>query len=111
MVERLTIPDVIVDKKTTRRTIIDGSEVRKHAMEFYWRLKLVEDILGDDYDLDRLRELVEADRDGRCVMLPVLPDLRPGCRSIIAAVQKITDMKKEEILCLINDDLFVVGCG
>lgn len=30
---------------------------------------------------------------------------------IIAAVQKITDMKKEEILCLINDDLFVVGCG
>lgn len=68
--ERLTIPDVIVDKKTTRRTIIDGSEVRKYAMEFYWRLKLVEDILGDDYDLDRLRELVEADLDGRCVVLP-----------------------------------------
>lgn len=30
----------------------------------------IEDILGDDYDLDRLRELVEADRDGRCVVLP-----------------------------------------
>ena len=29
-----------------------------------------EDILGDDYDLDRLRDLVEADRDGRCVVLP-----------------------------------------
>lgn len=28
----------------------------------------IEDILGDDYDLDRLRELVEADRDGRCVV-------------------------------------------
>ena len=27
------------------------------------------DILGD-YDLDRLRELVEADRDGRCVVFP-----------------------------------------
>lgn len=27
--------------------------------------------LGDNYDLDRLRELVEADRDGRCVVLPV----------------------------------------
>ena len=26
--------------------------------------------MGDDYDLDRLRELVEADRDGRCVVLP-----------------------------------------
>ena len=31
----------------------------------------VEDILGDDYDLDRLRELVEADRDGRCGIPPV----------------------------------------
>lgn len=37
------------------------------------RLKQIEDILGDDYDLDRvdrLRELVEADRGGRCVVLP-----------------------------------------
>lgn len=33
------------------------------------RLADIEDILGDDYDLDRLRELVEADRDGRCVVL------------------------------------------
>ena len=33
-------------------------------------MKKIEDILGDDYDLDRLRELVEADRDGRCVALP-----------------------------------------
>lgn len=31
------------------------------------RLGSIEDILGDDYDLDRLRELVEADREGRCV--------------------------------------------
>lgn len=37
------------------------------------RLAIIEDILGDDYDLDRLRELVEADRDGRCVVLPVKP--------------------------------------
>lgn len=34
------------------------------------RLGAIEDILGGDYDLDRLRELVEADRDGRCVVLP-----------------------------------------
>lgn len=36
----------------------------------YHRLASIEDILGDDYDLDRLRELVDADRDGRCVILP-----------------------------------------
>ncbi len=28
------------------------------------------DILGDDYDLDRLKELVQADREGRCAKLP-----------------------------------------
>lgn len=36
------------------------------------RLKSIEDILGDDYDLDRLRELAEADRKGRCVVLPCM---------------------------------------
>ena len=72
--ERLTIPDVIIDKNTIRRTIIDASEVRKNAMKIYWRLKEIEDIISDDeseeYDLDRLRELVKADKDGRCVVLP-----------------------------------------
>lgn len=33
------------------------------------RLSAIEDILGDEYDLDRLRELVQADREGRCVVL------------------------------------------
>lgn len=70
-------------------------EAAVQAAEMRWRLKPIEDILGDDYDLDRLRELmnqrmtmredvaarmelvgglpmdrlrelVEADRDGRC---------------------------------------------
>lgn len=31
--------------------------------KIYNRLAAIEDILGDDYDLDRLRELVEADRE------------------------------------------------
>ena len=31
----------------------------------------IEDILGGDYDIGRLRELIQADRDGRCVILPV----------------------------------------
>ena len=33
------------------------------------RLAAIEDILGDEYELDRLRELAQADRDGRCVVL------------------------------------------
>ena len=35
------------------------------------RLAAIEDILGDEYDLDELREMVQAKREGRCVVLPV----------------------------------------
>lgn len=34
------------------------------------RLKAIGDILGDEYDLDRLRELAKAEKDGRLVVLP-----------------------------------------
>lgn len=34
------------------------------------RLKAIEDILGDEYDLDHLRELAQAEKDGRLVVLP-----------------------------------------
>ena len=34
------------------------------------RLASIEDILGDEYDLDELREMVQAKRDGRCAVLP-----------------------------------------
>ena len=87
--ERLTIPDVRVDEHTIRRTMIDVEAVREHAMDFYWRLKAYEDTertpeeidmdheaaeqlrhLCRDCDLDRLEELVEADKSGRVVIRP-----------------------------------------
>ena len=37
------------------------------------RIGLIEDILGDDYDLDHLRDLVQAYREGRCIIAPVKP--------------------------------------
>lgn len=43
------------------------------------RVSVYEDLL-DGYDIERLRELVEADRAGRCMVLPVIPALRPGTR-------------------------------
>lgn len=33
------------------------------------QLKKIEDILDSEYDFDRLRELVQADREGQCVAL------------------------------------------
>ena len=41
------------------------------AAEMRGRLAAIEDILSDDYDLDRLRELVTAAREGRCGISPV----------------------------------------
>ena len=38
------------------------------------RLAAIEDILGDDYDIDLLKELVQADREGKCVVLPLKSD-------------------------------------
>lgn len=67
---RLTIPDVRVDEHTTRRSVIDVAAVREHAMEFYCRLKAYEDIAELCGGFDRLRELVEADKDGRVIILP-----------------------------------------
>ena len=47
--------------------------------------RTMKDILGDDYYIERLRELVEAYREGRCVVLPVplhsvLLDMSDTCR-------------------------------
>lgn len=68
--ERLTIPDVRVDEHTTRRSVIDVLAVQEHAMEIYHQLKIYEDIAELCGGFDRLRELAEADKDGRCVVRP-----------------------------------------
>ena len=89
--ERLTIPDVRVDEHTTRRSVIDVAAVREHAMKIYWRLKAYEDTgltpeeikapFTEDTMINlaaqalgvepsRLRELAEADKDGRVIILP-----------------------------------------
>lgn len=44
---------------------VTGHVIATRAM-IYNRLAAIEGILGDEYDLDRLRELAQADRDGRC---------------------------------------------
>lgn len=40
------------------------------AAELRGRLKMIEDILGDTYDLDHLRELIVAEKEGRLMILP-----------------------------------------
>lgn len=47
--------------------------VCEHVQNIIDRLDAIEDILGDDYDLDRLQKLVEADRAGMVMVIPCKP--------------------------------------
>ena len=60
--ERLT------ERRDNKVIRVDLTKAKESVMS---RLAAIEDILGDEYDLDRLRELAQADREGRCVVLPV----------------------------------------
>lgn len=44
-------------------------EEKPSVEKVYNRLKKIEDILGDEYELDELREMIQAKREGRCVVL------------------------------------------
>lgn len=48
-------------------------DIYKQEIARALRINTILDILGDDYDLDHLRKLVEADRDERCAVLPCKP--------------------------------------
>lgn len=49
---------------------VGTQEFDKILINIALRLSEIENILGDTYDLDHLWELVEADRDGRCRIIP-----------------------------------------
>lgn len=63
-----------MERLTTKREWKEAKDdlANEYGYSHIWnRLREIEDILGDNYDLYRLRELVEADREGRChVIVP-----------------------------------------
>ena len=68
-----TIPETgfsVVSEEKYKRILM---EEKPSVEKVYNRLKKIEDILGDEYDLDRLRELMQAEREGRCVVLKFAP--------------------------------------
>ena len=59
-------------KRLTERLengVINVKYASQHETAIH-RLVTIEDILGDEYDLDKLMELVQAKRKGRCIVLP-----------------------------------------
>ena len=64
--ERYTNPDC----KPEMEELMKDCPRSRSGAECWLRLCDIEDILGDEYDLDELREMVQAKREGRCVVLP-----------------------------------------
>lgn len=59
----------ITSEKTWEEVVMNL--VQEAGYGAIWRrLNQIEDILGDTYELDRLRELMEADEAGLCVIAP-----------------------------------------
>lgn len=80
--ERLTEKVFVVPEGQWK--VLNDEEYKKYKYvvdrpkyaDLYSRLGMIENLLcGDkrEYSIDRLRELIEADREGRCVVLPVKP--------------------------------------
>ena len=64
-----TIPETgfsVVSEEKYKRILM---EEKPSVEKVYNRLKKIEDILGDEYDLDELKEMVQAKREERCVVL------------------------------------------
>ena len=60
-----TIPETgfsVVSEEKYKRILMDE---KPSVEKVYNRLKKIEDILGDEYDLDELKEMVQAKREGR----------------------------------------------
>ena len=52
---------------------VNKDTLRHMVRQLYTALKQIEDILGDDYDLDQLRGLMTAEREGRLFILQIKP--------------------------------------
>lgn len=82
------------------------------------RLAAIEDILGDEYDLDRIRELVEADRDGRCLIVPdpeagkeldILEPMKVG-RALQSELRKLEYRKINDPMAISPLDYTIIRC-
>lgn len=101
---------------TSKRNWEEAKSDLKHEMGYshIWkRLAEIENILGDDgddYDLDRLKELVQADREGRCAVLsePMKPMVFkpngtdaycPNCGQTLSGGWQLSDADDYRKLC------------
>ena len=66
--KRLTVKTGVYQDDGHRE--VAGMKCGVELKDIFDRLVTIEDILGDEYDLDELREMVQAKREGRCAIIP-----------------------------------------
>lgn len=66
--KRITFDGLFCDIATCKAAHEDCPHGICSQRQTWERLKLLEDVQGDNYGLDRLRELAEADKEERCAM-------------------------------------------
>ena len=69
------------------------------AAENNARLRMIEKILGNDYDLDRLRELVQADREGRYIIM------RDAERNGVARLKELSEADREGRIAILSEPM------
>lgn len=69
---RMNIDKAIEHAFEVSTTCENASCALEHVQLAFWlkQLKELQSILGYSYDLDRLKELADADKEGRCLILP-----------------------------------------
>lgn len=74
--------------------IINVKYASQHETAIH-RLTAIEDILGDEYDLDELKEMVQAKREGRCVVQEFIPG------GEVWVVERDEDGEATEVSCFV----------
>lgn len=76
--------------------------------ERYDRLAAIEDILGDEYNLDRLRELVEAEKEDRYIIMK--EPRRAGVHRLTELAEADREGRCVVLPCKIGDTVYQVDC-
>lgn len=97
---------ITVDPKEYKAFIRNENPTGK---QIYQRLLEIEEILGEDYDLDQLRKLVEEDRAGRCKTLEKI--VLEYQETIVPGYRKLAEKAMEERDAAISDMETVMAYG
>lgn len=97
-----------MERLTTSRKWEEAKEDLRNELGYshIWkRLNAIEDILGDDYDLDRLRELVTAYNEGRYIIMKDAE--REGVSRLVELAEADRGGRVVVLPCKVDDDVYI----